>query len=174
MFGRLKNWHSIILIIISSLIIIILLYQNKRINRLINNNVLPKIGDKAYLFEKESIFGDKVIIKDRNILLVFLNSECSSCTINFQKIQNSLDSLSSHGIYTVGISSDPKSLTKKYKIENNFTFPIISDTNKDIFVNYKIRGVPWIVLLNKQGKIAYYYDFKKSMDEILKNLKNYL
>ena len=125
MFGGL-----VALIVISSMAVFLLIQQNSGLSEILKHEEVPKIGDKAYLFNEKALDGTTVSNKDTTTLLVFMNAQCQSCAKNLPVLNAAYDSLQSLGVQVIGIISEPELIARSYIEEHAIPFPVIADPDK--------------------------------------------
>lgn len=106
--------------------------------------------------------------KGKNILLLFYPLAFTSvCTAELCNIRDNISNYSNVNAQVFGISVDSVFTLAKFKEEQNFNFPLLSDFNKEVSTAYDVlyevfpalgmKGVSKraAFIIDKEGKIAY-------------------
>ncbi|MEL1240417.1 peroxiredoxin-like family protein [Flavobacterium flavipallidum] len=101
-------------------------------------------GQKAPLFVTKDIFGNTVDlnqIQNEKILLSFFRyAECAMCNLQIAKIMKSKDLFAKKGIQLITVFESPtESLQSSIAYRHQFDFPVIADTNRDLYDLYKVH-----------------------------------
>lgn len=104
----------------------------------------------------------------QNVALVFYQGHfCPVCGKQLEDFQANLEGL--HGLDTelVAVSADTMNLAKQTQGERGLSFPIIADPKHTIIEKYGVanrvkQGIAWpsVVVINKQGRVAFVYAAK--------------
>jgi peroxiredoxin len=137
------------------------------------------IGEPAPSFVLKDTDLQDVNLEDyrgQNVVLVFYPLAFSgTCTTQMCMLKDHLSAFNSLDAKVFGISVDSPFTLKKFKEENQFEFPLLSDFNKEVSKAYNafytefvlgLKGVAKraVFVIDKEGKIQY--------QEILENAKN--
>lgn len=79
-------------------------------------------------------------ISDKRILLVFLSTGCGACKKEVKSISEKISKLSTVPVY--GISFETPESIESFIQENNIKFPILRDTDGNLFKTLKINYFP--------------------------------
>lgn len=99
-----------------------------------------KLGDKAPEFKLHNT--DKKIVsltdyKDKNVVLLFFPFAFSSpCTDELCQVKDEYKSFESLDAQVIGISVDSPFTLAKFKDEQSYSFPLLSDFNKELCGKY--------------------------------------
>lgn len=125
-----------------------------------------KIGDKAPTISAKTDDGSTInlgdVYKKNNYTLVWFYPAASTpgCTKQGCSLRDANTELKKKGVAIVGVSIDPIEKQKKFKEEQNFPFPLISDTDKQVIKAFGQAGTNRAAreayLVDKQGKIVYH------------------
>ena len=92
---------------------------------------------------------NKVTLSDfegKNILLLFFpQAFTSTCTKELCAVRDDIGRYSNTNAQVIGISVDSVFTLKKYKEEQQYNFPLLSDFNKDISARYGSLYDEWIL-----------------------------
>lgn len=139
------------------------LYRNKPFMK-------PDIGQYApdfTLFDTEKNKVNLSDFKGKNILLLFFPLAFTSvCTKELCAIRDDIHRYSNANAQVIGISVDSLFSLKKYKEDQQYNFPLLSDFNKEVSAlygslyndwSYEMRGVSKrsAFIIDKNGKISY-------------------
>ena len=128
------------------------------------------IGSKAPDFSLFDSDKKNVTLSDfagKNILLLFFpQAFTSTCTKELCAVRDDISRYSNTNAQVVGISVDSVFTLKKYKEEQQYNFPLLSDFNKDVSARYDSLYDNWILdmkgvskrsafIIDKTGFIQY-------------------
>ena len=128
------------------------------------------IGSKAPDFSLFDSDKKNVTLSDfagKNILLLFFpQAFTSTCTKELCAVRDDISRYSNANAQVVGISVDSVFTLKKYKEEQQYNFPLLSDFNKDVSARYDSLYDNWILdmkgvskrsafIIDKTGFIQY-------------------
>lgn len=132
--------------------------------------MIPEIGQHApdfTLFDTEKNMVNLSDFKGKNILLLFFPLAFTSvCTKELCAIRDDINRYSNVHAQVIGISVDSLFTLKKYKEDQQYNFPLLSDFNKDVSAlygslytdwKYEMKGVSKrsAFIIDKTGKIIY-------------------
>ncbi|MFW9905421.1 MAG: peroxiredoxin family protein [Candidatus Thorarchaeota archaeon] len=123
-----------------------------------------QIGDLAPDFLAETDNNEIIKLSDyRNtkdvILFFYPKANTAGCIKEAQGFRNVYEELKDLNVEVLGISIDDKSDLRAFRNDQQLTFPLISDSHKDITTKYGCLNDEWGVanritfLIDKQGKI---------------------
>ena len=128
------------------------------------------IGSKAPDFSLFDSDKKNVTLSDfagKNILLLFFpQAFTSTCTKELCAVRDDIGRYSNTNAQVIGISVDSVFTLKKYKEEQQYNFPLLSDFNKDVSARYDSLYDNWILdmkgvskrsafIIDKTGFIQY-------------------
>jgi len=173
------------------LIIIIILFSCFWIlsqNDLINSEP-AKIEADTWLNSKALDLNE---LKGKVVLIDFWAAWCGPCRHVIPSLVDLYNSQKEKGLVVIGFTRlfgqyrDDKinkgtvkpeeeiNLTKDFLKRFKITYPIAIASKNDVFIDYKIRGIPTLFLISKQGKIVYVKvgagnpkDIEKKVKELL-------
>lgn len=106
-------------------------------------------------------------LKGKNVLLLFFpQAFTSTCTKELCAVRDDISRYSNTNAEVIGISVDSVFTLKKYKEDQQYNFPLLSDFNKEVSALYGSLYEDWILdmkgvskrsafIVDKEGKIAY-------------------
>ena len=92
------------------------------------------------------------------IILDFWATWCKPCVEELKHIQAIYDEYKDNGLQVLAISQDsPRSVSKvkSFIKGRRFTFPVLLDTNKDVYRKFRLYGLPHTFVLNRKGEIVF-------------------
>ena len=129
-----------------------------------------EIGSRAPDFSLFDSDKNKVTLSDfagKNILLLFFPlAFTSTCTKELCAVRDDISRYSNLNAQVIGISVDSLFALKKYKEEQQYNFPLLSDFNKEVSAMYGSLYDNWILemkgvskrsafIIDKTGLIQY-------------------
>lgn len=146
-----------------------------------NNFALAlSVGEKAPVFNLRNINGELVMPfaeKDNPIVLSFFFSECVICKNEIKDLYELSKKYPKVKVFLVGTSFKPNAdvttEVRNYIKELNVDFVPLVDKYKEIIRTYKVQNYPTVMLIDKNGTIAYKsekYD-NKTIAEIEQKIK---
>jgi glutaredoxin-dependent peroxiredoxin len=106
-------------------------------------------------------------LKGKNILLLFFpQAFTSTCTKELCAVRDDISRYSNVNAQVIGISVDSVFTLRKYKEDQQYNFPLLSDFNKDVSALYNSLYDEWILemkgvskrsafIIDKEGIIQY-------------------
>lgn len=117
-------------------------------------------GDSAPDFTAETIGGGEFKLSDQSDKVVILNfwaTWCSPCVGEMPAFQRLHDEYGDElAVLAVNYMED-KETVDKFASDNGYTFPIAYDVEGDICRKYPSDGIPYTVIIGKDGKAAKIY-----------------
>lgn len=99
---------------------------------------------------------NKVTLSDlrgRNVLLLFFpQAFTSTCTRELCAVRDDISRYSNSGAQVIGISVDSVFTLKKYKEDQHYNFPLLSDFNKEVSALYNSLYTTWILEMKGVSK----------------------
>ena len=129
-----------------------------------------EIGQTAPEFSLYDSEKNKVNLADfsgKNVLLLFFPQAFTGvCTKELCAVRDDISRYSNTTAQVIGISVDSVFTLAKFKEEQQYNFPLLSDFNKDVSALYGSLYIDWILdmkgvskrsafVIDKDGKIAY-------------------
>ena len=125
------------------------------------------------------VLDTKELYANGALLVNFWATWCQPCKAEIPYLNELYAKYKNNGLRIVGINQDSQKSVAKVKSfvsAQKIEFPIVLDTNFEIFNKVNGQVIPYSLLINKQGKIIYRHtgynpgDEKKLEEEILKIL----
>lgn len=171
---KIQNLLLIALVVVSILAYARLTRQNSYISDIIDHEKIPDIGSKASLFSEQTIDGKNIDIKNSDALLIFFDSACPTCVENVPKYQTFYKNHKSNSLQTVLISRESPVQLKKFIEDFQIDIPVISDKQKKIFWEYRVKYVPLAVLVGRDGRYKVYQDYGQPIEDFFEAVESYL
>lgn len=115
-------------------------------------------------------------LKGKNVLLLFFpQAFTSTCTRELCAVRDDIGRYSNASAQVIGISVDSVFTLKKYKEDQHYNFPLLSDFNKEVSALYDTLYDTWILdmkgvskrsafIIDKEGIIRYAEVLEKAGD----------
>ncbi len=133
-----------------------------------------EIKSKAPNFMAEDLDGRKVelktVIPNGPVLISFWATSCKPCIQELTAVQKFYSEYKKKGFEVLAIDVDgPRSLSAvKPKVKGlKWEFPVLLDTNKDVYRKYQVLGIPHTVIVDQKGDIRYTHTTYRTGDEKL-------
>lgn len=144
-----------------------------------------KVGDKAPLFSLKNQKGQTISLKSyqakQNVLLIFYpGDDTPGCTTQLCNLRDDFSKFKKYNCVVFGINHADKNSHQKFIKKYTFPFDLLIDTDKKISKKYKALKFMFgnesikrsVVLIDKQGKIAFLKRGMPEDKEILAVLKD--
>jgi thiol-disulfide isomerase/thioredoxin len=122
----------------------------------------------------------KTLYSNGPLIINFWATWCQPCKAEIPHLIKLLQKYSEKGLSIVGINQDSQKSVAKVKSfvsAQKIEYPIVLDTNNEIFNRLNGQVLPYLLLINKEGKIVFKHtgynpgDERKLEEEILKLLE---
>jgi len=127
---------------------------------------------KAPNFSAPNLNGKKVelntLLQEGPVLISFWATHCKPCIKELNKLQKLYPDYKKKGFEILAVDVDgPRSVSRvKSKVKGlKWKFPVVFDTNRDIYRKYHVLGIPHTVLIDRGGNIRYTRTTYRSGDE---------
>jgi cytochrome c biogenesis protein CcmG/thiol:disulfide interchange protein DsbE len=109
-----------------------------------------------------------VLLEKGPVLISFWATHCKPCMKELSKLMDLYPDYKKKGFEILAVDVDgPRSVSRvKSKVKGlKWQFPVVLDTNKDIYRKYQVLGIPHTVIVDQQGSIRYTHTTYRSGDE---------
>lgn len=114
--------------------------------------------EKAPEFTLKDIQGQTFRLKDhfgKPILLIFSTTWCPSCVAELPRIKRLFDKYSKSGLIMVNVNiMETRTKAESFAKKHHLPYPTLLDEKGDVSGIFRVRGVPSLVLINKQGQVV--------------------
>jgi peroxiredoxin len=129
------------------------------------------IENKAPDFVLTDLNGQKFRLSDykgkKPVLLIFSTTWCTYCRAEIPHFKSLYDSYAKQGLEIVNIDiQESKEKVAKFVAKHELPYRTLLDEDGTVSGVYEVRGVPTMVLVDKNGMIAYHQC--RSVDTLLK------
>jgi peroxiredoxin len=96
-------------------------------------------------------------LRDRPVLLVFGTTWCPYCREEIPRIKDIFQKGREKKLEVLNIYiNEPEAKVGAYAAKYELPYPVLLDKDGKVAERYQVRGVPMLVLLDRQGKIVCY------------------
>ena len=127
---------------------------------------------KAPNFSAPDLEGEKVelktLLQEGPVLISFWATHCKPCIKELNQLLKLYPDYKEKGFEILAIDVDgPRSVSRvKSKVKGlKWKFPVLLDTNKDIYRKYHVLGIPHTVLIDSKGNVRYTHTTYRKGDE---------
>ncbi len=115
--------------------------------------------EKAPDFVLTDLKGQKFRLSDhrgkRPVLIIFSTTWCTFCKAEIPHFKSLYSTYAQQGLEVVNIDiQEPKEKVAKFASQNQLPYPVLLDEDGAVSGVYEIRGVPTMVLVDKNGMIV--------------------
>ena len=123
--------------------------------------VTVEAGDRAPLFDAQTLNGEKFILKEhlgKNVVLLnFWSVFCRDCISRIETLNKINDLFSQRDFELVGIAGDPptdRMLSQVKKYAAKMHYDVILDPELEVFDSYGVEIIPFAVLVDRDGTVV--------------------
>lgn len=128
-----------------------------------------QLGETAPDFTLKNMVGDNVRLEEHrgDVLLVnFWASWCGPCRQEMPILERIHNRYENAGFKVLGVNVDKKEdKARKIAERSGVTFPLLLDTQQQVSEQYGLEGMPYTVLIDRDGNIRYIHTGYKPGDE---------
>jgi peroxiredoxin len=136
------------------------------------------IGDTIPSFSGTDMDGNPVnmdmIIGKQPAMLTFWASWCPNCKTEVPKTNALYKKYGPQGMYFIGINvgfNDSPERARAFMKSSNMTQPVLFDKEGSIAIQYQVRGVPTVIVIDKKGKVVFKnFGVPEITDELFKQI----
>ena len=119
-----------------------------------------KVGDVAPDFSLEDTEGNLITLsdyKDNNVVVLdFFTSWCPTCIRYLSEVNKCFGAYKDKGLIVIGVDiEEPLAKVKKLVKKHKLNYPVVLDLKAEAASSYGVRGVPYMVIIDKTGKIKW-------------------
>ncbi|MGH9426798.1 MAG: TlpA family protein disulfide reductase, partial [Terriglobia bacterium] len=118
-----------------------------------------EIGSEAADFQLKDLEGREIQLKGLRgnvVLLNFWATWCGPCRLEMPVVEKLHQQFHGKGLRVFGVNDEDIDTIRDYVAEHEYSFPTLMDTNQQAMNLYRIRGIPTMVVIDREGKIAQY------------------
>ena len=116
-----------------------------------------ELGDPAPDFSLQDLYGRTVSLKSLKggpVLLVFWSTSCGICRTQMPVLGSLRNDYRQKGLQVLGVSLDDRQSASSYLSANHYYMNSVIDSSGEIAQRYGVSGIPTMVLLDREGRIA--------------------
>lgn len=118
-----------------------------------------EIGSEAADFQLKDLEGREIQLKSLRgnvVLLNFWATWCGPCRLEMPVIEKLHQQFHKKGLRVFGVNDEDVDTIRDYVAEHEYSFPTLVDPEQRAIGLYRIRGIPTMVVIDREGKIAQY------------------
>ena len=118
-----------------------------------------EVGSEAADFRLKDLEGRETQLKSLRgnvVLLNFWATWCGPCRLEMPVIENLHQQFHKKGLRVFGVNDEEIDTIREYVAEHEYSFPTLVDTDQQAMNLYRIRGIPTMVVIDREGKIVQY------------------
>ncbi len=126
------------------------------------------IGKRAPDFKLIDLSGNSIALTSMHakvVLLDFWSTSCGPCIREMPMIEATREAHMTD-LIVWGVSFDQPDRDKKWLLQHQRTLPTLSDVDFVVSDQYKVHGIPVLVLIGKDGKIKNYWEGEVSKPDL--------
>jgi peroxiredoxin len=118
---------------------------------------VPQVGDPAANFDLTDPGGSTIELSELRgsaVLINFWATWCEPCRLEMPLFQDRYELLKDQGFTVLAVNADePVGTVEEFQQEMGLTFPVLLDVDGQVQRQFRIRGFPTSILLDKEGVI---------------------
>jgi len=118
---------------------------------------LTSPGTVAPSFALRDLDGKEVRLSDlhgKAVLLDFWATWCAPCRAVMPVVELLYREFNDKGLVVFGVNDENPEVIVKFLQKSRYTLPTLHDPDRQVYNRYEVGGIPTMVLIDKQGKIA--------------------
>ena len=147
-------------------------------------------GDPAPAFMLKTLDGQEFYLKDycgkprgprtrqeRNIVVLsFFNAECKYCKVEIPVLHDVAKKYGDFGVrFFLADIKDSRDTVAAIVADRTYSLPVLLDEYEVVAKKYKIKALPVLVVIDREGRIAEYHTgylpgYKQDLEKLLKKL----
>ncbi|MFN8009288.1 MAG: redoxin domain-containing protein [Terriglobia bacterium] len=132
------------------------------------------VGGEAPDFTLKTVKGESFQLKrlrGKVVLLSFWATWCGPCRMEMPVLDKLSQQYHSKGLLIFGINDEDRETIQDYLQENGYRFPTLIDESQEVAILYRIRAIPTMVVIDREGKLVSYHQGLSQESEIKSALK---
>jgi thiol-disulfide isomerase/thioredoxin len=130
----------------------------------------PLSGSKAIDFTLADLAGKKHTLSQQRgkvVMLDFWASWCGPCRMQMPRVEKLHHEYKSRGlvVYAINLRESP-SVARRYLEKNKYTTTALLDPTGSVSDQYRVTGIPSLVVIDKEGMIAAHFVGVRSEDDL--------
>ena len=121
--------------------------------------VVYKVGDVVGNFKLPDVDGKEVSLSDfkgRPIFVHYFRKDCGHCREESPLIEKEIwRPFRDQGLVVLGLTLDAPDVAKAYMKENDLTFTVLIDKDREFMRSLEVTGVPSTIVIGHDGKVLY-------------------
>ena len=126
----------------------------------VSNAISISHGGEAPDFTLTSVDGKTTSLhehQDKVVVIIFWRTEQDRSLLALKDVKDLLDKYKDKGMQVLSIieDSDDKEQAQKIFMENHFDYPLLVDSDRNVYGKYGVRVFPTTVIVDKEGTLLY-------------------
>ena len=92
------------------------------------------------------------------VLLDFWGTYCGPCKEEMPTVEKLRDEYRDRGLEVWGVTDDSAEKAQRFLSDNHRSLPTLMDHDRSVFKKYKIEGIPVVILIGRDGKVAQFWE----------------
>ena len=108
-------------------------------------------------FELKSLEGERIRLSDlrgKPVLLNFWASWCGPCRRELPELADVYDFYKAKGLVVYGINDEGRDVAREFYKKAFLPFPTLDDSSRKVHGLYRVRSIPTIFLIDREGKVV--------------------
>jgi peroxiredoxin/outer membrane lipoprotein-sorting protein len=126
-------------------------------------------GNEAGDFTLKDLEGREFNLKNlrgKVVLLSFWATWCGPCRLELPQMEKLHQEFKSKGLVVLGVNDEESEIAREFVKSNNYSFPTLSDTKRDVARLYKISAIPTLIVVDREGKISTHFVGVRSEQDV--------
>jgi len=118
---------------------------------------LTSPGTVAPDFTLQDLEGQEVklsALRGKAVLLDFWATWCAPCRAVMPVVELLHREFNDKGLVVFGVDDEDPQVIVKFLQQSGYTLPTLRDPDRRVYNRYEVGGIPTMILIDKQGKIA--------------------